>query len=29
MTFDDIGAEPDQEFELHPDPEGVLEYSTK
>ncbi|ESO88283.1 hypothetical protein LOTGIDRAFT_204391 [Lottia gigantea] len=29
MTFDDSSAEADQEFELHPDPEGVLEYSTK
>ncbi|WAR24100.1 PITH1-like protein, partial [Mya arenaria] len=29
MTFDDTGCAPDQEFELHPDPSGVLEYSTK
>lgn len=29
MTFDDCGAEPDETFELHPDPAGVLEYSTK
>lgn len=29
MTFDDTGLDPEQEFELHPDPEGVLEYNTK
>ncbi|XP_060081574.1 PITH domain-containing protein 1-like [Ylistrum balloti] len=29
MTFDTCGAEPDQMFELHPDPTGALEYSTK
>ncbi|XP_076463351.1 PITH domain-containing protein 1-like [Babylonia areolata] len=29
MTFDDTGMAPEQEFELHPDPEGVLEYNTK
>jgi len=29
MTFDDIGCDADQEFELHPDPSGVLEYATK
>lgn len=29
MTFDDAGSTPDQEFELHPDPSGVLEYATK
>ncbi|KAK7502244.1 hypothetical protein BaRGS_00006608 [Batillaria attramentaria] len=29
MTFDDTGLEPEQEFEMNPDPEGVLEYNTK
>lgn len=29
MTFDDTGSTPDQEFELHPDPNGALEYATK
>lgn len=29
MTFDDVGAKPDQEFNLERDPNGVLEYSTK
>ena len=29
MTFDDTGMAAEQEFELHPDPEGVLEYNTK
>lgn len=29
MTFDDTGLQPEQEFELHPDPTGLLEYSTK
>ena len=29
MTFDDTGATPDQEFEMHPDTQGVLEYATK
>ena len=29
MTFDDVSAKPEQEFELHPDPTGTLEYSTK
>ncbi|KAK3599872.1 hypothetical protein CHS0354_022444 [Potamilus streckersoni] len=29
MTFDDTGCEADQEFELHPDPSGMLEYATK
>ncbi|XP_069126408.1 PITH domain-containing protein 1-like [Argopecten irradians] len=29
MTFDACGSEPDQMFELHPDPTGALEYSTK
>lgn len=29
MTFDDVGSEPDQEFEMQPDRTGVLEYSTK
>lgn len=28
MTFDDTSLTPDQEFELHPDPTGTLEYST-
>ena len=29
MTFDDTGAEPEQTFEMHPDPNGVMEYATK
>ncbi|KAK7100133.1 PITH domain-containing protein 1-like [Littorina saxatilis] len=29
MTFDDTAMEAEQEFELHPDPEGVLEYNPK
>lgn len=29
MTFDEADGHPDQEFELHRDPTGVLEYSTK
>jgi hypothetical protein len=29
MTFDDVGAPVDQEFDLHPDNTGTLEYSTK
>jgi hypothetical protein len=29
MTFDDVGAPEDQEFDLHPDNSGTLEYSTK
>ena len=29
MTFDDTGSAPEQEFEMHPDPTGVLQYSTK
>lgn len=29
MTFDDVGMAADQEFELHPDPSGTLEYTTK
>ncbi|KAK6632448.1 hypothetical protein RUM44_007490 [Polyplax serrata] len=29
MTFDDVGIESDQDFELHPDVNGTLEYSTK
>jgi len=29
MTFDDAECTPDQKFEIHPDPNGVLEYSTK
>ena len=29
MTFDDTGGTPDQEFEMYPDPSGVLEYATK
>lgn len=28
MTFDDTSISPDQEFELHPDGTGTLEYST-
>ncbi|XP_046545962.1 PITH domain-containing protein GA19395-like isoform X2 [Haliotis rubra] len=29
MTFDDVSIEAEQEYELHPDPEGMLEYATK
>lgn len=29
MTFDDVGAEPDQEFEVSPDRSGIIEYATK
>lgn len=29
MTFDDVGAPEEQEFDLHPDNTGTLEYSTK
>lgn len=29
MTFDDATVSPDQEFELHKDVNGTLEYSTK
>ncbi|KAI8499220.1 PITH domain-containing protein 1 [Branchiostoma belcheri] len=29
MTFDDVHVEADQEFELQPDPAGVVEYHTK
>jgi hypothetical protein len=29
MTFDDVGAPAEQEFDLHPDNIGTLEYSTK
>ncbi|XP_063236267.1 PITH domain-containing protein GA19395 isoform X2 [Bacillus rossius redtenbacheri] len=29
MTFDDTMSTPDQEFELHPDTAGTIEYSTK
>lgn len=29
MTFDDASASPDQEFELHRDTNGTIEYSTK
>ncbi len=29
MTFDDVGAEADQEFEVSPDPTGIIEYATK
>lgn len=29
MTFDDVGMEPDQVFELQKDVEGVLEYAPK
>ena len=29
MSFDDVGMEAEQEFELFPDPQGMLEYSTK
>lgn len=29
MSFDDVAIEADQEFELHPDNNGTLEYATK
>ncbi|XP_069684228.1 PITH domain-containing protein GA19395 [Periplaneta americana] len=29
MSFDDVGVPADQEFDLHPDNAGTLEYSTK
>jgi hypothetical protein len=29
MTFDDVNAPAEQEFDLHPDNTGTLEYSTK
>ncbi|CAM1303782.1 PITHD1 (predicted) [Pycnogonum litorale] len=29
MTFDSVGADSDQEFELQPDPTGILEYPIK
>lgn len=29
MTFDDVRAAPEQEFELQMDTNGILEYSTK
>lgn len=29
MTFDDVAAPPDQQFELTKDTQGVVEYSTK
>ncbi|KAK7792548.1 hypothetical protein R5R35_008651 [Gryllus longicercus] len=29
MTFDDTSIAPDQEFDLHPDNNGTLEYATK
>lgn len=29
MTFDDVSLEPDQEFELQKDTEGMLEYNPK
>nr|CAD7196894.1 unnamed protein product [Timema douglasi]CAD7571577.1 unnamed protein product [Timema californicum] len=29
MTFDDVNANPEQEFELHPDTTGSLEYPVK
>ncbi|KAJ3654058.1 hypothetical protein Zmor_013272 [Zophobas morio] len=29
MTFDDVGATADQEFQLHVDNQGTLEYATK
>jgi len=29
MTFDDAGSEADQEFEMHSDNSGSLEYVTK
>lgn len=29
MTFDDASAEAEQEFEIHPDTQGVIEYRPK
>ena len=29
MTFDDVNMAADQEFELHRDTDGTLEYTTK
>ena len=29
MSFDDVGSEADQQFDLQPDHSGVLEYRTK
>lgn len=29
MTFDDVSITPDQEFVLHRDTQGSLEYATK
>lgn len=29
MTFDDVACEADQEFEMHPDSSGSIEYITK
>lgn len=29
MTFDEAATKADQEFELHRDPNGTIEYSTK
>ena len=29
MTFDDVAAPAEQEFDLHPDNTGTLEYSTR
>jgi hypothetical protein len=29
MSFDDTGAEADQEFDMQPDRTGTLEYTTK
>jgi len=29
MTFDDVGSAADQEFEMHSDSTGALEYVTK
>jgi hypothetical protein len=29
MTFDDVTVDSDQEFELHPDPQGIVEYNPK
>jgi len=29
MTFDDVGSTADQEFEMHSDSTGALEYVTK
>ncbi len=29
MTFEETAIEADQEFDMYPDPNGTMEYSTK